>query len=246
MLRRLLDRRADPAVDPLAGVPTGPKAAARKLIPIFGTSGSGKTTLMAQLCRQAVERGVSCTWVDHTGDNQYVARFGIRSGHECAVVRTPEGWLAHVRRAARAARPYNIVIVPEAGMDPLWSMILQAGNCLVAIDEAEQYGNANDPQFTARPLGRLISGGRNRQVSAIATVRLPPELHGLYKGLATSVISFRHENADYAKQIAGKYFGGAHPRAADMLLRGLQKFEFLRYTASTGRLEFGQVERPVQ
>lgn len=233
------------AADPLAGVPHGPVAAARRCELIFGASGEGKTTYMAHVHRQAVAGGVCATWIDTTGDNAYVARFGLRTGAVCAVVRTPEGWFSHVRAAARAGRPYNIVLQPEGPLDELWPLISAAANCLVSIDEADQHappGSAD--RMVKTPIGKTLSKGRNRQVSVLATSRLPSELNSMWKGLATSVMSFRQENEDHAQIIARSYFQRAHPRAVELLTRGLRKFEYLRYTGASGRLERGRTPSP--
>lgn len=238
------DAEPDVRADPLAHLPHGPVAAARRMEIIFGASGEGKTTYMTHVHKQAAERGVSATFIDTNGEAAYVARFG-GPGTVRGVVTTVEGWFAHVRRAAQQGRPYNVVVQPEGPLDDLWSLIARAGNCLLSIDEADQHAPAGEAQkLVSRPLGKMLSKGRNRQLSVLCTCRLPPELNAMFKGLATSVLSFRQENEDHAQVIARSYFQRRHPRAVELLTRGLGQFEYLRYTGSSGRLEKGRAPSP--
>jgi hypothetical protein len=230
--------------DPLAHLPHGPVAAARRMEIIFGASGEGKTTYMTHVHDQAARRGVNATFIDTNGECAYVARYG-QPGTVRGLVTTVEGWFAHVRQAARLQRPYNIVVQPEGSLDELWALIARAGNCLVSFDEMDQHAPPGEAQkLVNKPLGKMLSKGRNRRISVLGTCRLPPELNSMFKGLATSVISFRQENEDHAQTIARSYFQRKHPRAVELLTRGLGKFEYLRYTGASGRLEKGRAPAP--
>lgn len=231
---------APAAVDRLAHLPHGPVAAARKFQIIFGAPGEGKTYHAATVHRAAVERGASATWIDPTGDNLYVARAGRERGTLCAVVSTPEGWAAHVLEAARAGRPYNIVVANEGrSLDRLWSLMARAGNCLLSLDEADTLAPPGAAEkLLPLPLGKLLARSRNRQLNVQAVVRAPPELNQAFKTWATEVITFRQANEDHAQLIAQRYFQRAHPRARELIMR-LPKYRYLRYSPASGRLEIG-------
>lgn len=224
---------------PLDALPTGPASGQRQLVNIFGAPGEGKTTLMAAWYRLAVERGVPALWIDTTGANSYLARAGRHQGAVCAAVRTLDGFVAAVSAALRAGRPWNVVLSPEgADLAPLWTLLLRLGNCLVAVDEMDEYAPAR-AILDGKPLGRLVSQGRNFGVSMLQTVRVPGELHGRFKGMATAVVSFRQADAAAADTIARDFM---HQRQLAPHLLRLPPFTFIRADRS-GRVTRGTVPR---
>jgi hypothetical protein len=149
---------------------------------------------------------------------------------------------------------YNVSSIPELGRslrqlpsgslvrwvpgfdtetDPAWRLIYSRGRLLLAIDEAEEYANAwrVDPN-----LARLLSHGRHRAVSIVATVRLPHELHGRFRGLADRTVSFRQGSSYYARILARDAYGD--PELAPTL-RDLPPFSYVLQDG--GRRAVGQV-----
>lgn len=231
-----------PPADPLDQLPTGPVASARRVINIFGQSGMGKTLLASSMYQGAIARGVSCTWIDSTGDNTYLARAGRSSGYRCAVVRTVDGWVAHIRAAIQEARRWNVILVPECDLTPLWSIAFELGHQLIAIDEAEQYMPAT-MRLEKHPLGKVLSQGRHRQLSMISTVRIPPELHGRAKAAADVTISFRQPYGTYADVIASECMHDVRPQLRAWLTR-LPQWVYLQYESAGGRLAVGRTPNP--
>lgn len=191
---------------------------------IYGAKGMGKTLLLRSIVRAAQRAGRSTVYIDR-------ADTGADLG---AVVRTPAAWWVHARAALRTGRPYRLTVQPGRGvsLDPLWAMLWEVGDVLVAIDEAEAYANAHriDPELES-----LVNLGRNRGVDIATTVRTPPELHGRLRGNADAVFTFRQPSRLYADSLNREFFHLQDPR----ILMQLPRFRYLR--ASEGNVSVGRV-----
>jgi hypothetical protein len=230
-----------PAADPWAVIPTEPLTAARRLVNVLGVSGAGKTTLMARWYSTAVERGVSGTWIDPTGTNAYLARYGRSNGALCAAVESVQAWAAAVSTARRAGRPYNVVL--RAGeldaKSAFWRLVLAAGRMLLCTDEMDEYAPGR-LSLDGTPLGSLVSQGRNHGVSMIQTVRIPTELHRRMRGTADITVTFQQTAREQADAVARDYFH--RPELVPLLLR-LPPFHWVQVDRA-GRVSRGITTRP--
>jgi hypothetical protein len=233
---------APPAVDPWALIPTGPLTAARRLVNVLGVSGAGKTTLMARWYAEAVQRGVSATWIDTTGTNAYLARYGRANGAVCAAVESVQAWAVAVSSARRAGRPFNVVL-SGAELDahsPLWRLVLTAGRMLLCTDEMDEYAPGT-ARLDKSGLGKLVSQGRNHGVSMIQTVRIPTELNRRLRGTADITVTFQQTAREQAEAVARDYFH--RPELVPLLLR-LPPFHWVQVDRA-GRVTRGITTRPI-
>ena len=208
---------------------------------IMGTKGTGKTLTLRRMYARVIEAGGRATFVDTNSKNSDLAQLAGPRDAVRGVVRSAEGWFSHVRSALAEGRPFNLVIQPDwsAEINGLWRMVYEVGHSFTAIDEAEGYANARriDPN-----LAKLISRGRNQQCSLGATVRVPPELSKLLRGMADVTMSFRQESSDYADDVARESFH-RHRSAAAILVK-LPRFAYLHYRSASGVLSVGKIDPP--
>lgn len=197
---------------------------------VFGQKGMGKTTYMVAVYLAAIRGGRSGTFIDSKGEY----------GHLGRIVRTPAEWAAHVAAARRDRRPFNLVVQPswDAELAPLWRLIYEAGDVLLAIDEADGWA----PSSGAVPpeLVKLIGWGRSKRVDMLTTVRLYSEIHGTLKGAADVVVTFRQPDAYYAEAINKRWFNLADPS----LITRLPEFTYLRMDVGARKIERGRTRPP--
>lgn len=199
-----------------AGRELGGKKASKTLTLIFGASGYGKSALGAHLYARRFGRGGQCVMLDPTGSH-------VKLGEE---VRTAADLAARVRDYGPA--PFSLVFHPHdpegTDMADFWALVLRRGRLLLFIDELHRFGDAQKIQ---PGLARVITEGRHRALSVVATVQTPPQMPKIARGNFEALYTFRQTDEDYARQLARGYFGTEHER----MIRHLPVLHFLRVDA---------------
>lgn len=216
-------------VPSIASVRHKPKAFTQ----IFGTGGMGKTLYLQAVIGARMARRGRVLIVDPTG---VLGERGYGTGMTVGRAIAALG-------AAGETRPFAIRVAPdwEEELTDLFRAAFAAGNLLLAVDEAAEFGGRArlDANFL-----RIAQKCRNRLVAVATTCLHVTDLDPRVRMNFTEGICFRQTLPDAAERFAVEY-AGRDPKVLSPLLLRLERLQYVRATAD-GHVERGTLADPAK